>query len=402
MSYSACLGLLALAGAWPKGGGELPPLPGAFHLSSIAREMSGYATGEILATRAAPDGAECPVRLRVGGWAESSFPPGEEVAFDGRDGHAPVQLGSPAGPAYTYRKQALCIFNASRRLLVVSYENDSERVRLLSALGTARFRSSRFSEEELDWAWCAARGCAFDLPKPGIFGLEGCEALPGHVELVLRFGGYGKQEILDGLRAQLALGAADVEMLDLSTRDVGGVQDLAVRALLEHGRRVEPTPYLSMDNRLRARLAQGEPDARSELIERLERAQRAVLWNPRMPHTAAELEEYETTNAKERMGPLLEIAAYGAPADRPRLRAFVQKGVESSVYAWLALGGSAQEVLECQSDLLQIPPWDLVRAGTIEALRLELARMHWAKLVVRWQPDRTPRLTWLRALYKGS
>jgi hypothetical protein len=362
---------LLLLAVLAQSGGELPPLPSSFRLCALAGETADYATGKVLE----PAALAATSRARsVGVHVRGGTLPRGEATFTWDEGRPPIQLGKPTDVSYTYHEEALFLLDASRRLLVVSYEGEARYAPLLSALATARAPSRRFSEEELDWAWFASR-CGSLRLRGSFSQLEGIEPQPGHVELQLRFGGLEKLEILGKLGGKPALDAQDVEWLELAAHDVGGTQDQAVRTLLEHGLPVPPAPFLSEGNRLKARLAAGDQAAEREVIARLERAERALLWDSRIPHRQAELEENEASRW-EHTDRLLEIVAYGSPELRPRLTAFLQKDVKNSVFAWLALGGSAQELLAlCGKEPRAISPLELTGAGTLDALDLELERV---------------------------
>ena len=354
-------------------GRKLPPLPSDFHLCAVARETADYAFGTLRdpeAFRAAS--ATRPVRIAVH-WG--TLPAGD-AAFTWDEGSPPIQLGKPTDSSCEYGKRALFLLDARRRLRVVSFESEDRQRRLLSALATARAPSRRFDEEELDWAWFSARDAGFRLPRVGFRELlDGIPPQAGHIELALRFGDEEKLEILQPLRWKLALDAQDVEWLELAAHDVGGCQDEAVRALLERGLPVPPAPFLSEQNRLSARLAAGDEAARVEVVARIERAERAMRWDSRALHSPAEIAEHEAASY-ERRDSLLAIVAWGPTDLRPRLVPFVKEGVDNSTLAWLALGGSAQELQASRgANPRGIGPWDFENAGTLEALDLSLARV---------------------------
>ncbi len=363
-----CLLLLAFPAL--QTGRKLPPLPGDLHPCAVAREIADYAFGTMLEPQTLDTaGAAGQVRVAVH-WG--TLPAGEaEFACD--EGRPPIQLGKPTDFTYTYTKQALFLLDAGHRLLAVSFESENAQRRLLSAMATARAPSRRFDEEELDWAWFSALGAGFRLPRVGFLEpLDGIPPQAGHVELALRFGDGEKLQILQPLRWKPALDAQDVEWLELAAHDVGACQNEAVRVLLEHHLPVPSAPFLSASNRLSARLAAGDEAARNEAIARLGRAERELLWDPRAPHTPAEIAEHEA-DPIETPASLLAIVARG-PADlRPRIATFVAKGVENSVFAWLALGGTARELRELRgTGAPGLPPWELSDARTLEALDLSL------------------------------
>lgn len=365
--------LLLLAALVPQAGRRLPPLPSDFHLCAVARETADYVIGAVRNPEAL-DVASGAHSLHV--FVSSGTLPRGETEFSWDEGRPPIQLGKPTGISYTYNKQALAILDASRRLLAISYENEEARGRLFSALATARAASRRFSEEELDWAWFASRSTGFRLPRvESSAPVDGIVAQPGHVELFLRFGEWQKLSMLQPLRWKPALDARDIEWLELAAHDVGGVQDEAVRTLLEHGASVPPALFLSENNRLWKRLAAGDEAAQHQLAAPLERAQRLLLWRDDKIHTPAEIAEHEIARF-ESIDALLAIAAHGPPEIRPLVAAFVRKGAKNSVFAWLALGGSAQELHALNGmGSLEIPPWELEDVGTLEALDLLLARV---------------------------
>ncbi|MEQ1891601.1 MAG: hypothetical protein ABL998_03580 [Planctomycetota bacterium] len=361
-----CAQFLASAGLLC-GQGTLPAFPG-WRLSKIAEATAGSVRGEVVARRTTAEGWECPVEVR------SVTREGDEVreelhTFTWDEAHPPVRLGQRYGPPEL--ESPLCLFDAEGRLLLVSYEQQASADALI---GWARVPSRRFTMEELDWAWLAFRNGGLQLParaEPN-FDPEWFAARPGHLELALRFGDASAW--LDARLQATALSPEDVEFVRMAFA-LPGWQNKALHILLAHGLSVDPSEVRDPTARLCARLARREPGAQDELHELLERCAEYLAYDVQVRHEPGEYEAHSRLgeDVGRRIPALLEAASHGSPEARSDLRPFVRTQVENSVFAWLRLGGSAEELLALCGGKPPTSSAELSRVPSMEALRLALA-----------------------------
>jgi hypothetical protein len=257
---------------------------------------------------------------------------------------------------------------------------------LLSTIGKARFPSARFTERELDWAWLAyqrSRGqdrlegpvCAALSLEPSPYHQLGFVAAPGHVELHLRFA----PENLSWFASSYHNTELDLEWVRLCAWDPCA-EHAALHALLDRGFKVDATPLLGESTRFCARVAAGDKAAHEELLSKLEQLALLLSWDSRVQHSGEEVHKHQALQRsfgnQEMQVVLAETAAYGSPAALPSLRILVRERVGNSVFAWLRLGGSTEELLALlDGDLQRLPRDELARAATFESFELLLEKL---------------------------
>ena len=363
---------------------QLPEVPRGYSVSKLAREVVGNARGVVQESRKAANGVEYPTRLKVWHTSLGTLAHDDVVEFTWDAEDPPTQLGSDAEREHD--PYPLCLFDARRRLLLVSYEGDERQGWLLSTIGKARVPSTRFTERELDWAWLAyQRKRGYDRLErlvedalsfePILYELSGFVAAPGHVELLMRF----TPESLSWLAASNDKPDLQREWIRLRAWDPCA-EHAALHDLLDRGWKVDATPFLGESTRFCARVAAGEQAAREELLSRLEQLVTFLSWDPRAKPSLEQLHEHKALQRLfanyDTRAALAETAAYGSPAALPCLRVLVRERVGNSMFAWLKLGGSKEELLAVfQGGLERLPSHELVRAATFDAFELLLEKL---------------------------